>query len=289
MPGRPPTVSSCLEVGGGVERLHGDALGRVPDERVGIAAAQLTRRRAHASLRSIPRRRSCGQVNHARRRRFLSNGRGRARSATRCRSRSSGPRGRHRRGTSGTTWAIEPSLNLPALNTRSHLSHVTYVSRLPCSHVVTTSSRGADIGLPGEVDAVYETRPVASVRVGCVIHVHHILRHLEMFSDSRRSPSHARCSSRHALARPRARRRSATIPAPGTPRRSGCRRSAPPRSCSCATSPTGSRRTPEGVELPVADTAAALGLGPREGSSSPLIRSLNRLRQFELACTDGRA
>ena len=29
-------------------------------------------------------------------------------------------------------------------------------------------------------------------------------------------------------------------------------------------------RTPEGVELPVADTAAALGLGPREGSSSPL-------------------
>jgi len=45
-------------------------------------------------------------------------------------------------------------------------------------------------------------------------------------------------------------------------------------------------RTPEGVELPVADTAAALGLGAREGNSSPLMRSLGRLRQFELACND---
>jgi hypothetical protein len=44
-------------------------------------------------------------------------------------------------------------------------------------------------------------------------------------------------------------------------------------------------RAPEGIELPVADTAAALGLGAREGNSSPLIRSLNRLRQFELAQT----
>jgi len=42
-------------------------------------------------------------------------------------------------------------------------------------------------------------------------------------------------------------------------------------------------RTPEGVDLPVADTAAALGLGNRDGNSSPLIRSLARLRQFELA------
>jgi hypothetical protein len=41
---------------------------------------------------------------------------------------------------------------------------------------------------------------------------------------------------------------------------------------------------PAGVELPVADTAAALGLGPRAGQHSPLIRSLGRLRQFELAC-----
>src|SRR5579862_3904140 len=45
-------------------------------------------------------------------------------------------------------------------------------------------------------------------------------------------------------------------------------------------------RDPAGVELPVADTAAALGLGPREGKSSPLIRSLGRLRQFELACVE---
>jgi len=43
---------------------------------------------------------------------------------------------------------------------------------------------------------------------------------------------------------------------------------------------------PAGVELPVADTAAALGLGPREGQHSPLVRSLARLQQFELACAD---
>jgi hypothetical protein len=40
---------------------------------------------------------------------------------------------------------------------------------------------------------------------------------------------------------------------------------------------------PSGVELPVADTAAALGLGPRDGEHSPLVRSLSRLQQFELA------
>jgi hypothetical protein len=33
----------------------------------------------------------------------------------------------------------------------------------------------------------------------------------------------------------------------------------------------------------VADTAAALGLGARDGNSSPLMRSLARLQQFELA------
>ena len=44
--------------------------------------------------------------------------------------------------------------------------------------------------------------------------------------------------------------------------------------------------TPEGVELPVAETAAALGLGAREGNSSPLMRSLSRLHQFELAHTE---
>ena len=46
---------------------------------------------------------------------------------------------------------------------------------------------------------------------------------------------------------------------------------------------------PKGIQLQVADTAAALGLGPREGQSSPLVRSLTRLQQFELACSDGDA
>src|SRR5262252_10235833 len=46
-------------------------------------------------------------------------------------------------------------------------------------------------------------------------------------------------------------------------------------------------RAPDGVELPVADTAAALGLGPRDGQHSPLVRSVNRLQQFDLACSDG--
>ena len=40
---------------------------------------------------------------------------------------------------------------------------------------------------------------------------------------------------------------------------------------------------PGGLTLPVADTAAALGLGPRDGEQSPLVRSLHRLQQFELA------
>jgi hypothetical protein len=40
---------------------------------------------------------------------------------------------------------------------------------------------------------------------------------------------------------------------------------------------------PKGLTLPVAETAAALGLGPRDGEQSPLVRSLGRLRQFELA------
>lgn len=42
---------------------------------------------------------------------------------------------------------------------------------------------------------------------------------------------------------------------------------------------------PAGVELPVADTAAALGLGCRDGRHSPLVRSLHRLQQFDLACS----
>jgi hypothetical protein len=40
---------------------------------------------------------------------------------------------------------------------------------------------------------------------------------------------------------------------------------------------------PDGLTLPVADTAAALGLGPRDGEQSPLVRSLGRLQQFDLA------
>jgi hypothetical protein len=45
-------------------------------------------------------------------------------------------------------------------------------------------------------------------------------------------------------------------------------------------------QTPEGVELPIADTAAALGLGASESRNSPLMRSLGRLHQFELARTE---
>ena len=45
---------------------------------------------------------------------------------------------------------------------------------------------------------------------------------------------------------------------------------------------------PEGLELPVADTSQALGLGQRDGNSSPLVRTLTRLAQFDLACDDGR-
>jgi hypothetical protein len=43
-------------------------------------------------------------------------------------------------------------------------------------------------------------------------------------------------------------------------------------------------RAPEGVELPVAETAAALGVGPKETPNSPIVRSLMRLQQFDLAC-----
>ncbi len=41
---------------------------------------------------------------------------------------------------------------------------------------------------------------------------------------------------------------------------------------------------PGGFDLPVAATSQALGLGHREGSSSPLMRSFSRLVQFDLAC-----
>jgi hypothetical protein len=46
---------------------------------------------------------------------------------------------------------------------------------------------------------------------------------------------------------------------------------------------------PEGIDLDLADTSQALGLGYRIGTSSPLARSFERLAQFDLACTTGEA
>jgi hypothetical protein len=42
------------------------------------------------------------------------------------------------------------------------------------------------------------------------------------------------------------------------------------------------------IDLPVADTSHALGVGERSGNSSPIVRSLVRLETFDLACSDGR-
>lgn len=44
---------------------------------------------------------------------------------------------------------------------------------------------------------------------------------------------------------------------------------------------------PEGFEMPLADTARALGLGDRGGRNSPFLRTLNRMVQFELAQVAG--
>ncbi|HSO95230.1 MAG TPA: hypothetical protein VLV81_04245 [Acidimicrobiia bacterium] len=44
--------------------------------------------------------------------------------------------------------------------------------------------------------------------------------------------------------------------------------------------------TPADVELHVAETSQALGVGHRDGSSSPILRTLSRLEQFGLACRD---
>src|ERR1041385_479647 len=41
---------------------------------------------------------------------------------------------------------------------------------------------------------------------------------------------------------------------------------------------------PDGLDLPVVEASMALGLGARDGSTSPLVRSLLRLVQFDLAC-----
>jgi hypothetical protein len=40
---------------------------------------------------------------------------------------------------------------------------------------------------------------------------------------------------------------------------------------------------PEGFEMPLGETARALGLGDRSGRNSPLFRTINRMLQFELA------
>lgn len=42
-------------------------------------------------------------------------------------------------------------------------------------------------------------------------------------------------------------------------------------------------RSPEGVHLPIAETAQQLGIGNREGNQSPVRKSLQRLVQFDLA------
>lgn len=44
---------------------------------------------------------------------------------------------------------------------------------------------------------------------------------------------------------------------------------------------------PGSIELAVADTSQALGLGQRDGASSPIVRTLARLESFDLACSDG--
>jgi hypothetical protein len=45
-------------------------------------------------------------------------------------------------------------------------------------------------------------------------------------------------------------------------------------------------QTPDAVELRVADASAALGVGSRDGTRSPIVRSLARLQQFDLAVAD---
>jgi hypothetical protein len=44
---------------------------------------------------------------------------------------------------------------------------------------------------------------------------------------------------------------------------------------------------PDGFDLPLGDTARALGLGDRGGRHSPFLRSVNRTIQFELAYPSG--
>jgi hypothetical protein len=46
---------------------------------------------------------------------------------------------------------------------------------------------------------------------------------------------------------------------------------------------------PEGFDMPLGETARALGLGDRGGRNSPFLRTVNRLIQFELARVTGAA
>jgi hypothetical protein len=46
---------------------------------------------------------------------------------------------------------------------------------------------------------------------------------------------------------------------------------------------------PEGIRLDLGELSQALGLGHREGNSSPVVRSLDRLMQFDLACGEREA
>lgn len=46
-------------------------------------------------------------------------------------------------------------------------------------------------------------------------------------------------------------------------------------------------RHPEGVHVRLGATSRALGVGRGEGTSSPIVRSLTRLANFDLACDDG--
>src|SRR5664279_3835846 len=48
-------------------------------------------------------------------------------------------------------------------------------------------------------------------------------------------------------------------------------------------------RSPEGLSLDVTTTSECLGLGARDGTSSPLRRSLARLEQFDLAVSEPEA
>jgi len=46
---------------------------------------------------------------------------------------------------------------------------------------------------------------------------------------------------------------------------------------------------PDGVDLPLGQISQCLGLGDRETASSPIVRTLTRLAQFDLACELGPA